>query len=187
MTARTEIERYKKRSHSFSNHNRKQETGDESDVDIEKQPECSTTITPEERAKIQEAAKKGKRNSRSISVCVASLQQTMKEREPLPRTMNDYQYLAPEQLTVNSYELRDIRMPSLSISEVFHEPPPVYVVRRVQTPYVYKKPEVSTSTKILRYLKKHRHVIIAWGFGITTMSIIITIIILQTITLDVHH
>ncbi|CAJ0590113.1 unnamed protein product [Cylicocyclus nassatus] len=125
---------------------------------------------------------------KSASVCVAMI--TIKPE------MNTVNYQRPHQNTVprkvgtsrfiverncqpfNVQELQSVRLRGLSTSEVFHEPPKMYVYRERPTPYVHRNPRKKKT--FMEFVKKRKHTICAWSFGIFALALMATIIALQS-------
>ncbi|RCN38637.1 hypothetical protein ANCCAN_15425 [Ancylostoma caninum] len=126
---------------------------------------------------------------KAASVCVAMV--TMK-----PETSSQYEYELPHTCAARKFgatsrftverncqpltlqEFQNVRLRGLSTSEVFHEPPKMYVYRERPVTYPYRKPKKPTS--LLAFIKKRRHTLCAWVFGISAVVVMTTIIILQT-------
>ncbi|CAI2353129.1 unnamed protein product [Caenorhabditis sp. 36 PRJEB53466] len=178
MTARTEIEHrnlYYKRRSSCS--------GLYKSEPIKARCATSATMEGETSAAREEEMIRSRppgRRIKSTSVCVGSLQLEGERRltsQP-PRTLNDFQFLNPELLTIQNYELQTIRPPALSTSEIFCEPPPVYIYRVIpphERNAVSKKPP----NKVLEYMKRRKHTLIAWSFGIFAICLCTVVIVLQ--------
>ncbi|CAB3396479.1 unnamed protein product [Caenorhabditis bovis] len=181
MTARTEIEhRYIKRRNSLNSpgvrdgcKNRCATTTGHHPEDPSESPPPNPFINPHSK------------RPKSISVCVGSVQMGNEVYRPpaQPRTLNDFQFVHPELLTIQNYELQTIRAPALSTSEVFNEPPPLYVYRVI--PSKQRKVMEQPPNHIITYIKRKKHTIIAWTFGIVAITICIIVVTLQTRG-DVH-
>ncbi|KAK6040347.1 hypothetical protein COOONC_22147 [Cooperia oncophora] len=81
----------------------------------------------------------------------------------------------PESL--EAFELRSVRLRGLSTSEVFHEPPAMYVYRERPPPTVYRKK--TNGQACIAYIKKRKHTLCAWTCGIAAIALMTTIIGLQ--------
>ncbi|VDO58030.1 unnamed protein product [Haemonchus placei] len=71
------------------------------------------------------------------------------------------------------------RLRGLSGSEVFHEPPQMYVYRERPAPVVYTNRKPTDIDACTAFIKKRKHTLCAWTFGIVALSLITTVIVLQ--------
>ncbi|KHJ98503.1 hypothetical protein OESDEN_01520 [Oesophagostomum dentatum] len=125
---------------------------------------------------------------KAASVCVAMI--TMKPDTPLmvseiPRPNTVHRYGGASRFIVerncqplNLQELQSVRLRGLSTSEVFHEPPRMYVYRERPAPYTQPRP--TGKATVFAYIKKRKHTICAWTFGLAAVVVMTTIIVLQT-------
>ncbi|CAI4222546.1 unnamed protein product [Auanema sp. JU1783] len=169
MTAKSEIEKksnsldprfrphYQKRSTSLIHHYFDNEVIDETAE--------MPVIVPNKRQK-------------SVSVCLANLPTASQ-----PRTLYQFERQNPAirnayPQTLSAYELTNVRIRGLSTSEVFNEPPGMYVYheRPITYPYVKRRSKWS----LVDVVKRNKHRICAWTFGIIAITLVMTIIILQT-------
>uniref|UniRef100_A0A8R1DFP8 Uncharacterized protein n=1 Tax=Caenorhabditis japonica TaxID=281687 RepID=A0A8R1DFP8_CAEJA len=122
-------------------------------------------------------------NSRikSTSVCMGSLQLEGERRltSPPPRTLNDFQFLSPETLTMQNYELQTIRPPAISTSEIFCEPPPVYIYRVIPPHERRQAVTKQPPNKVIEYLKRRKHTLIAWSLGVFAIILCTVVVALQ--------
>ncbi|CAD6187049.1 unnamed protein product [Caenorhabditis auriculariae] len=175
MTARAEIEHrlqhYKKRSQSFMS------TSDKC-KDI---TDGSSTYYDAEATKNELKAKS--RRQKSSSVCVATIQMENEKKRP-PRTMNDFKFLNPEVLTMQNYEVQRIRLPALSTSEVFHEPPQMYVYTTMPLKggAVFKR-EKKEKAVWGAWMRKNKHSVRAYTLGGLSVIIIVIFLILEATVL----
>ncbi|CAE17752.1 uncharacterized protein CELE_C50H2.13 [Caenorhabditis elegans] len=177
MTARTEIEHrhlYYKRRSSCSHGIYKSEP---------QKTRSATSATTEggtSADREEEMIRSRPPRVKSTSVCVGSLQLEGERRltSQSPRTLNDFQFLNPETLTMQNYELQTIRPPAISTSEIFNEPPPVYIYR-VIPPHERNITSKKPPNKVLEYLKGHKHTLIAWTFGIFAVTLCTVVVVLQ--------
>ncbi|KAK6018006.1 hypothetical protein OSTOST_16461, partial [Ostertagia ostertagi] len=171
MTAPTErIERNFRRRLSFIQENRREKREalgllDELDVDI-----------ADEKPKTRSSRYK------SASVCLPMIS-TMPERSS---TVSDFprptvhrcggtsrfiveRNCQPESL--DAFELQSIRLRGLSTSEVFHEPPAMYVYRERPAPIIYRARKTSDLQSCTAFIKKRKHTLCAWTFGIVAIAL----------------
>ncbi|CAI5450225.1 unnamed protein product [Caenorhabditis angaria] len=192
MTARSEIEHrnlYYKRRASCSGlygakYSRDEESGKERAASSATLDESSSTSTA-----TPQKTPYGNRRVKSTSVCVGTLQLEGERRFPRapPRTLNDFQFLNPEILTMQNYEVQIIRPPALSTSEIFNEPPPLYVYRAVpalerkrRSYYSTNSGENSKISKIRAKFHQHKHTVVAWLFGFLAISLCVAVVVCQT-------
>ncbi|VDP27696.1 unnamed protein product [Heligmosomoides polygyrus] len=84
----------------------------------------------------------------------------------------------PTETCVVYSALKLLLLRGLSTSEVFHEPPKMYVYTE-RPPQQYPIRKVSQPATIAAFVKKRKHTLCAWAFGIVAISLITTIIVLQ--------
>ncbi|KAF1750340.1 hypothetical protein GCK72_016889 [Caenorhabditis remanei] len=176
MTARTEIEHrnlyYKRRSSCSGMY--------KSEPQKARSQTSATTEGETSAAREEEMIRSRPPRVKSTSVCVGSLQLEGERRltKPPPRTLNDFQFLSPETLTMQNYELQTIRPPAISTSEIFNEPPPVYIYR-VIPPHERHQTSKKPPNKVVEYLKEHKHTLIAWSFGMFAVTLCVIVVALQ--------
>ncbi|KAK6753622.1 hypothetical protein RB195_012921 [Necator americanus] len=65
---------------------------------------------------------------------------------------------------LNLQEFQNVRLRGLSTSEIFHEPPKMYVYR--ERPHTFFHNKQKKQFSLVDFVKKRKHTICAWTFGI---------------------
>uniref|UniRef100_A0A1I7XLP1 G_PROTEIN_RECEP_F1_2 domain-containing protein n=1 Tax=Heterorhabditis bacteriophora TaxID=37862 RepID=A0A1I7XLP1_HETBA len=123
-----------------------------------------------ERTLAEQEHQKVPRRQKSISVCVSSIPDMASEYQSSCTTINGVEKNAFPQ-TLNAFELQTMR-PTLDYVDY---PRRKYFMRHQA---LYQKPQSQTS--FIEYIKKRRHTVCAWTFGIVAVTLMTIVIVMQT-------